>query len=189
MKKVNWTLPFKDLRYLDSLTEELSNFEAIKLITAVQNPFGMVESCRISIKENDNMDETLLLIGATIGAHSAVYAMEMVEMQEEFMRSLIDMCENCEEDCEEREQTEDKDIEEDKDLFEEETEELEVETPLDEEEIEEEEEENVVEEEIEDEKEVTEKEIKAVIKKTPDSPAKALLRRILINFKKVTMLF
>lgn len=134
MKTIQWQLPFKEVSYLNSMTAEIANNPSVILITAVQDATGFVDSCNIMLRDSENTDEVIFMLGATLGAHSVAYALETMYQLEE----------------------------------EQETEEIE----------EQEEEQEQIEEEV------TTEEIEEVIKKTPDSPAKALLRKILSNFKK-----
>lgn len=157
MKRIKWELPFKSMDYLESMTEDLVNNPYIILITATEDHKGIVDSCTIGIRDNDNMDEVILLIGATIGAHSVSYTAQTMTSHQYMLGFCLGA--HLMGDIEFKEKNED--------LFEK----AEVQE----------------EEEIEEEETVTEEEIKEVIEKTPDSPAKALLRKILDNFKKTTL--
>ncbi len=92
MKTVNWILPFANMHYLNSLTEELANNPMVVLITGIQSERGEIDSCNIRIRESEDGDDVLLLIGATIGAHSVAYAMEIMEARKEAFQNIAGLC-------------------------------------------------------------------------------------------------
>lgn len=93
MKTIKWTLPFKNMNYLASLTEELARNPFIILITGIQDSNQNIDSCSITIKDVENIDEVILFIGATIGAHSVAYAIEMMEQQTQLLAQAC-ICED-----------------------------------------------------------------------------------------------
>lgn len=74
MKTIKWELPFKNMHYLNSLTDDLAENPHIILITGVQTEAGAIDRCIINIRHTDeNMDNIILNIGAIIGRHEANY--------------------------------------------------------------------------------------------------------------------
>lgn len=195
MRKIKWELPFKNMHYLESLTEDLANHPNIILMTAIQDKEGVVGVCKIHLKETEeNMDDVILHIGTIIGAHSAGYAVMMKEKEE-----ALDFCFGVIEEiltAQEQEQDggpkgEDFKPKEDKGVpeVEEDKEEVAEEKKDPVEEVVETTEEAIEEEKVEETiKEIAEiPEVKKALKpktKRKDSKFVAALRVILVNFKK-----
>ena len=93
MKKIEWELPFKNMHYLNSLTESLAKIPQIILLTAIQDSEGVVDKVNITLRDNyENRDSLILNIGTVIGAHSVGYAARMEQMEEakaDFMETVI----------------------------------------------------------------------------------------------------
>lgn len=176
MKTIKWVLPFSNIDYLQSLTEDLVENPSVILITGIQDREGNIAECNITFKELEgvSIEEAILYTGAAIGAHCVDYALAMKEQEEakkEFFAHVQNMFDN---------------------LFrvpciqEEQEEVLLLTENAGEVVIVEEKEEELVEEVIKEnvKNPITKKQIEAVITKTTDSKAKAMLRRVLKNFKK-----
>ena len=51
MKTIKWKLPFSHIDYLQSLTEDLADNPAVRLITGIQDSEGYITDCNITFKE------------------------------------------------------------------------------------------------------------------------------------------
>jgi len=79
MRTIKWVLPFATKDYLLQMTQELCDNPFVKLITGLENNQGGVSEAYITIEETENIEEVILYIGATIGAHSVTYAMDILQ--------------------------------------------------------------------------------------------------------------
>ena len=206
MKTIKWKLPFSHIDYLQSLTEDLADNPAVRLITGIQDSEGYITDCNITFKELDDitMEEVMLYTGAAIGAHSVDYALAIKEQKQKKAHEYInhirttkfDVCkmlDNILGTCIEEKQevilltqnagdvvNENGEIvKQEEDIFEAAAEDVDFE----------EEEEVIVEAAAEviveeGKNPITKKQIEEAIIKTKDSKAKAMLRRVLRNFKK-----
>ena len=90
MRRINWELPFKTMEYLVSLTDEIIDNPYVALITALQRcPNSPVYACTISLREDKNIDEVLLHLGATLGGHATLYAQKQKEELENLYRKQM----------------------------------------------------------------------------------------------------
>jgi hypothetical protein len=97
MDKITWELPFKSMHYLDSLTSDLAEISQIILLTAFADVDGNVDSVNITLRDvGQSRDNTILTIGAIIGAHSVGYSIELKEQTERdletevFIKEILD---------------------------------------------------------------------------------------------------
>lgn len=94
-RKITWELPFKNMHYLNSLTNDLAKIPQIILLTAIQDAEGVVEKVNITLRNTgENRDSLILHIGAILGVHSVGYAEKMEEMEEakaDFMGAIGDL--------------------------------------------------------------------------------------------------
>lgn len=68
MKKcVHWGLPVNDYKYLDSLTDAVSQLGFVKLVTAVENN-GVLEDCKIFLKKGSKTRD-MFHLGLVLGEH------------------------------------------------------------------------------------------------------------------------
>lgn len=68
MKKcVHWGLPVKNYKYLDSLTDAVSQLGFVKLVTAVENN-GVLEDCKIFLKKGSKTKD-MFHLGLVLGEH------------------------------------------------------------------------------------------------------------------------
>lgn len=77
MRTIKWTLPFKSMDYLLSLTELIAQNPLVVLITGIEDRNGEIESYSITLKEASfiDMDKAILTLGTVIGAHSVSYGL------------------------------------------------------------------------------------------------------------------
>jgi hypothetical protein len=90
MKLIKWELPFKNIAFLASLADLLSQEEAVILITGMQEGENITH-CNIGIKNcYTNNDEVVLHIGTMIGAHSANWQLMMDDIADSEMETELD---------------------------------------------------------------------------------------------------
>ena len=83
-KNIMWALPATSLHYLESMAEMLSEVPPVVMILAIKGTNGELESCKLSIKADEvNMDGTLVMVGACLGAHFSEYMHEIAKEREE----------------------------------------------------------------------------------------------------------
>lgn len=77
MRTIKWTLPFKSMDYLLSLTELIAQNPLVVLITGIEDRNGEIDSCSITLKDVPflDMDRAILTLGTIIGAHSVSYGL------------------------------------------------------------------------------------------------------------------
>lgn len=82
MKTIKFELPYKDMDYLASLTEAISEHPEVILVTAFRDENDVIRDCTVSVRENSNTNEILFQLGVTVGMHASNYTLRMVEEQE-----------------------------------------------------------------------------------------------------------
>ena len=195
MKRISWNLPFRDMDYLNSLTEELALNPHVLLITGVQTESGDIDRCNLILRESEDMDSVIFTLGASVGAHSIAYGIEKVEAEADFEAAVAmfeEAVKNMRQNAFDEEQNEEgapkgedfiskPEEKESEDIFDEgDRTDIDVEKIIETEEtVQEKEEEEVVKEEIIEEKEKIEP-----TNVVTDTKFRSLLRVILKNFMK-----
>lgn len=83
MRKIKWDLPFKNMQYLVSLTEELAAHTSVILITGIETEAGEINSCHIFLRESENNEKELFDLGILIGGHTVYYALNVQQEADE----------------------------------------------------------------------------------------------------------
>ena len=169
MKTIKFSLPFKTEDYLHSMTEEIADQAAIKLITAKEDFFGNIDTCNISFMDVEEQSEEIFQAGVSIGAHAHAYGEQ--KRKEElmtFLSWLLEVQEDInEEEVKEKEEEVKEKEEEVKEVVKEEEDLSEIElVPVD---------------NFEDDEFIN---FDVDIDKLSTEEAKDLLRKVLVNFKK-----
>ncbi len=95
-KNISWVMPTPTEHYLESMAELLSEVEQVVMILAVKSAKGEVESCKLSIKAEESvMDSALVMVGACLGAHYYEYLQELeAEKKEDLFAKAVEPEEN-----------------------------------------------------------------------------------------------
>jgi predicted esterase YcpF (UPF0227 family) len=95
-KNISWVMPTPTEHYLESMAEMLSEVEQVVMILAVKSAKGEVESCKLSIKAEESiMDSALVMVGACLGAHYYEYLQELeAEKKEDLFAKAVEPEEN-----------------------------------------------------------------------------------------------
>lgn len=82
MKSFIWTLTYPTRDYLEALTEKVADINALRLITALENPDGDIEECRITFNQELSAEE-LVNFGSLLGIFDVEYAVKIEKLKQQ----------------------------------------------------------------------------------------------------------